>query len=355
MYGRHIGVNGMIKAGIIGATGYGGAELIRILHMHPHMEVTSVYSSSQEGQKITEHYPHLQDIVTEPLETIVAGKVAEQTDLVFLAVPSGISTKLSPELIEAGCKVIDLSGDFRIKNLDLYRKWYKKEPATQELVDQAIYSIPELHRENVKETSFISNPGCYPTATLLGLAPLAKAGHIVDGSIIIDAKSGVSGAGQSASFATIYNEVNESLKIYKVNQHQHIPEIEQNLQALGLQEPVTFSTHLTPMTRGIMSTIYLQLNEKFSEDELHSIYNEFYKNEPFVRVREKGNFPATKHVSGSNYCDIAITIDERTNRVTIVSVIDNLMKGAAGQAVQNANILFGLEESTGLQFSPVYP
>ncbi|MEK3886479.1 N-acetyl-gamma-glutamyl-phosphate reductase [Bacillus sp. FSL K6-3431] len=344
-----------MRAGVVGATGYGGAELLRILHTHPHIKVTSLYSSTKNGENITDHYPHLQANFPMKLEDINPTKMAQQTDIIFLAVPSGIASTLAPQLLEAGCTVIDLSGDFRLKESDEYENWYKKKAAPKAWLDQAVYCIPELNRQELKDTKFISNPGCYPTATLLGLAPLAKANLLKEDSIIIDAKSGVSGAGQTASFGTIYNELNENLKIYKVNEHQHIPEIEQMLQHWGQTSPITFHTHLVPMTRGIMATIYTSLNDTITEDRLYKLYEDFYENEPFVRLRDPGKFPATKEVSGSNYCDIGVTLDKRTGRVTIVSVIDNLMKGAAGQAIQNANILLGYEETAGLTYSPVYP
>ncbi|VEF48111.1 N-acetyl-gamma-glutamyl-phosphate reductase [Bacillus freudenreichii] len=344
-----------MKAGVIGATGYGGAELLRILQSHPQFKIESVYSSSQQGKSIIEHYPHLTDVVPLTLEEIDPAAIAKKTDIVFLATPSGISTEIAPALLKEGCTVIDLSGDFRLKNIHDYEKWYRKTPASQEWVDKAVYAMPELNRSDIKDTKFISNPGCYPTATLLGLAPLVQNGLIEESSIIIDAKSGVSGAGQTASFHTIYNELNENFKIYKVNAHQHIPEIEQMLSRWGYESPISFNTHLVPMTRGIMATIYASLKSNVGQEELNNVYNEFYKEEPFIRVRKNGNFPATKEVYGSNYCDMGIGVDTRTGRVTIVSVIDNLMKGAAGQAVQNANILCGFDETAGLHFTPVYP
>ncbi|WHY83140.1 N-acetyl-gamma-glutamyl-phosphate reductase [Siminovitchia fortis] len=344
-----------MKAGVIGATGYGGAELLRILQSHPKFQIESVYSSSQQGKSIVDHYPHLTDIVPMTLEEIDPAAIAKKTDIVFLATPSGVSAEIAPLLLKEGCTVIDLSGDFRLKDINDYKDWYKKTPAPQEWVDQAVYALPELNRSSIKDTKFISNPGCYPTAALLGLAPLLQQGLIVDGSVIIDAKSGVSGAGQTASFQTIYNELNENFKIYKVNAHQHIPEIEQMLSGWGYESPITFNTHLVPMTRGIMATIYVSLKFDSSQEEINEIYNEFYKDEPFIRVRKNGIFPATKEVYGSNFCDMGIGMDTRTGRVTIVSVIDNLMKGAAGQAVQNANILCGLDETAGLHFTPVYP
>lgn len=344
-----------MKVGIVGATGYGGAELLRILGSHPEFAITSLYTSSQQGNLIEQHYPHLTGIFPQKLEEINPVEMAKHTDLIFLATPSGVSSELAPKLLEKGCTVIDLSGDFRLKNLENYETWYNKPAPLQKWVNQAVYSIPELNRTEVKGAKFISNPGCYPTATLLGLAPVIKENLLAEGSVIIDAKSGVSGAGRSASLGTIYSELNENLKIYKVNQHQHIPEIEQTLQQFGYQSPITFQTHLVPMTRGIMTTIYGTIDSSMTEERLWNLYQEFYEDKMFVRVRRLGTFPTTKEVLGSNYCDIGVALDNRTGRVTIVSVIDNLMKGAASQAVQNANIMFGFDESLGLTFSPVYP
>ncbi|MBS4217618.1 N-acetyl-gamma-glutamyl-phosphate reductase [Bacillus sp. FJAT-49711] len=344
-----------MRVGIVGATGYGGAELLRILQSHPHFEIAALYTSSRQGREIYDHYPHLTGVIPLTLDEIDPIKMAKDTDVVFLAVPTGIASQLAPELLTAGCIVIDLSGDFRLKNTEDYEFWYKRNAAPKEWIEKAVYSLPELNGISIKGSQFISNPGCYPTAALLGLAPLAKANILKEGSVIIDAKSGVSGSGQSISLGNIYSELNENFKIYKVNEHQHIPEIEQILKEFGYESPITFQTHLVPMTRGIMTTIYGTAKGKITEDELWQLYHEFYINKPFVRVRNKGIFPATKEVAASNFCDIGIAYDERTERITIVSVIDNLMKGAAGQAVQNANILFGYEETAGLKFSPVYP
>jgi len=344
-----------MRVGIVGATGYGGAELLRILYSHPHFEITALYTSSQQGRDIHAHYPHVTGIIPSTLEEIDPIKMAKDTDVVFLAVPTGIASQLAPELLAAGCVVIDLSGDFRLKKTEDYEYWYKRKAAKQEWIEKAVYSLPELNRASTKGSKFISNPGCYPTATLLGIAPMIKANILKEGSVIIDAKSGVSGAGQTATLGNNYSELNENFKIYKVNQHQHIPEIEQMLKQMGYESPITFQTHLVPMTRGIMTTIYGTVEEKITEDELWQLYHNFYINEPFVRIRDKGIFPATKEVAASNFCDIGVAYDERTGRATIVSVIDNLMKGAAGQAVQNANIIFGFEETAGLNFSPVYP
>jgi N-acetyl-gamma-glutamyl-phosphate reductase len=343
------------KIGIVGATGYGGIELIRLLSSHPHFHIYSVYSSSQEGTMIKDIYPHLLH-ENWRLQDIDPNRMAQEVELVFTATPSGISSQLVPDLVDAGLKVVDLSGDFRLKEENLYEQWYQKPSAKKTYLNQAVYGLSEWFAEEVKKSSFIANPGCYPTATLLALAPLVKSRLIEEDSVIVDAKSGVSGAGKGLSSATHYSETNENIKIYKVNQHQHIPEIEQVLKGWNENiQPITFSTHLVPMTRGIMSTVYARAKDRITFEDLYTLYLESYKDAPFVRIREKGKFPSTKEVCGSNYCDIGVAFDERTNRITVVSVIDNLVKGAAGQAVQNANIMMGYEQQTGLNFIPVYP
>ncbi|PWA12749.1 N-acetyl-gamma-glutamyl-phosphate reductase [Pueribacillus theae] len=345
-----------MKAAIIGVTGYGGAELVRILHQHPEVSIHSFHSSSQQGNRVIESYPHLQSITAQVLEDIHIEKIGNEADFVFLATPSGVAANLVPQLMNQNVKVIDLSGDFRIKNREVYKKWYKKEAAEEHWLNEAVYGLTEWLDTDLKEAKLISNPGCYPTATLLGLAPLVKNKLIDEKSIIIDAKSGVSGAGRNVSPVTHFSETNENLKIYKVNEHQHIPEIEQVLSGWnpGVRA-VTFSTHLIPMTRGIMATIYASASIDTNIDQLFDLYRETYEGCYFIRIREKGTFPSTKEVYGSNFCDISLAYDERTNRIMVVSVIDNLMKGAAGQAVQNMNMMLGLDEKTGLDFVPVYP
>lgn len=252
--------------------------------------------------------------------------------------------------------MIDLSGDLRLKDVTQYTQWYKKTPANETIINEAVYGLSEWNKEQVKTADWVANPGCYPTATLLGLAPVVLEGMIEPSSIIVDGKSGTSGAGRGASRATLYAEVNENLKIYKVNEHQHTPEIEQQLQQWNEKiQPITFSTHLLPLTRGIMTTIYVQLLGDWKTEGIIDLYKSYYEHEPFIRIRPCGYYPSIKEVASSNYCDIGLHVDERTNRLTIVSVIDNLMKGAAGQAVQNANIMFGLEASSGLKFMPLYP
>ncbi|WP_216671634.1 N-acetyl-gamma-glutamyl-phosphate reductase [Saccharibacillus qingshengii] len=345
-----------IKAAIVGATGYGGAELIRLLQAHPQVEVSCVLSSSSSGTPLSASFPHLTDIVELELEQIEPAKIKAKADVVFLATPAGVSAELTPKLLEQGLKVIDLSGDLRLKDGAVYEKWYKRPPASEEVLAQAVYGLSEVYGESVVGRAAISNPGCFPTATLLGLIPAVKAGWIDPATIIIDAKTGVSGAGRGTGLGTHYSEINESVKAYKVNAHQHIPEIEQVLgETAGQEVVVTFTTHLIPMTRGILSTMYASVNEKRSTQEFIDLYRTFYAGRPFVRIRDNGVMPATKEVSGSNYCDIGFSADERTGRVTIVSVIDNMVKGAAGQAIQNLNLMMGWDEATGLHFVPMYP
>ncbi|MBD2845807.1 N-acetyl-gamma-glutamyl-phosphate reductase [Paenibacillus sp. IB182496] len=345
-----------LRAAIVGSTGYGGVELIRLLAAHPRVAVTSVISSSSSGEPIAKGYPHLTEIRTDLLDGVDPGEMRAKADVVFLATPAGVASKLVPALLDEGLKVVDLSGDLRLKSGELYETWYGKPPAEARYLEQAVYGMCELYGEQVRGRELISNPGCYPTATLLGLAPAVAEGWIDPDTIIIDAKSGVSGAGRGANLSTHYAETNENFKAYKVNKHQHIPEIEQTLSQLaGRPIVTTFTTHLVPMTRGIMSTMYARLTEPRAEQELIELYRRYYEGRRFVRIREAGQWPATKEVWGSNYCDIGFAADARTGRLTIVSVIDNLVKGAAGQAVQNLNLAMGWDETLGLDFVPAYP
>ncbi|MBP3949573.1 N-acetyl-gamma-glutamyl-phosphate reductase [Bacillus suaedae] len=345
-----------MRVGIVGATGYGGAELLRLLNLHPHIKDIVLYSSSKEGMNIHESYPHLASIYEQELRTLDIGNVKNEVDVIFLATPPGVSAGVSEQLIGAGCQVVDLSGDLRLTDPTVYTKWYKREAASESVLTQAVYGLTEWNREKIRSAKLVANPGCYPTATLLGLAPLVKKQLIDVDSIIIDAKSGTSGAGRSASMMTHYSEMNENFKIYQINQHKHVPEIEQILNGWNNNvTTVTFQPHLVPMVRGIMSTMYMKASKKTSEQELRALYQQVYADEPFVRIRPMGQFPSTKEVYGSNYCDIGITYDERTERITVVSVIDNVVKGAAGQAIQNFNVMNGYEEGTGLAIVPMYP
>ena len=345
-----------MNVSVVGATGYSGMELIRLLANHPSLSISGVYSSSTAGSRLDSENKQLQGLTQLILKEFNADEIAETSDLVFLALPSGIAKDLVPELYEKDVKIIDLSGDLRLKELGEYEKWYRKSAAKEEYVQEAVYGLSEWNREKIAKAKLLANPGCYPTATLLALAPLAAQGLIESSDVIIDAKSGVSGAGKKASDATHYAHINENLSIYKVHKHQHIPEIEQQLREWDSSfEPVLFSTHLVPMTRGIMATIHAKVKMGVTSRDIEEAFEQKYEKEPFVRLRGENDFPSTKEVYGSNYCDIGFRIDERTNRVTVVSVIDNLVKGAAGQAIHNANIMLGLDETEGLRLVPLFP
>lgn len=344
-----------MRAGIIGVTGYGGLELFRLLTAHPEIKEVFLYSSSKQGQLLSDEAPHLLGINEDKLRSFEQLET-DELDVLFCSAPSGISSELLPPLLDQKMRVIDLAGDFRLKEADTYRKWYGKEPPDTSFVNKAVYGLSEWNEKEIKEAAFIANPGCYPTATLLGVLPLVKTKLINPKSLIIDAKSGLSGAGASPQKASHFTKANDSLSVYKMNKHQHIPEIEQTLKTLADTEVnITFTTHLVPMTRGIMATMYAELVDDIQSHSVSEIFNEFYKSKPFVRVFKENTDLFTKQVYGSNYCDLTFAIDERTNRITVVSVIDNLIKGAAGQAVQNMNIMFGLKESEGLQQSPLFP
>ena len=345
-----------MKAAIIGGTGYGSVELIRLIQKHPYLEVGSVVSNSKAGFGFSETYPHLSEIMDQPLETFDAKRLSVMNDITFLATPSGVSSKLVPQLLEHGMKCIDLSGDFRLRSGAEYETWYNHPPADEQYLEKAIYGLSEIYSEKIKNANLIANPGCYPTASSLGLLPILKSQLADKNSIIIDAKSGVSGAGRGLSLTAHYAEINENFKAYKLGKHQHIPEIEQVLtDESGDPITVSFTTHLVPMTRGIMCTMYVNLKEKISTKKVIDLYKQFYQDSHFIRVRPEGTIPSTKEVSGSNYCDMGLHVDERTNRLTIISVIDNLVKGAAGQAIQNVNLMNGWDEQTGLTDIPMYP
>jgi len=345
-----------MRIAIIGATGYGGEELVRLLANHPSVSIHSIHATSMHGEPLTNLYPHMHAFGDLRIEPVDVNKIASEVECVMMATPSGVSTKLAPYFLEKDVKVIDLSGDFRIKNSEEYKKWYGIDAPNKGVASQAVYGLPEWTDTDMTKVNLVANPGCYPTAILLGLAPLVQQQMIDESSIIIDAKTGVSGAGKGLSAATHFSETNDNLKIYKVNGHQHTPEIEETLQRWNESVgSVTFTTHLVPMTRGIMATMYGTVKGHTTTEKLVELFKETYHDDFFVRVRDFGQFPSTKEVYGSNFCDIGVTFDERTNRVTVVSVIDNLIKGASGQAVQNLNKMIGIDEKTGLDFMPVYP
>ena len=344
----------MIRVGILGATGYAGSELVRLLSQHDGVTLSMLTSKSYEGQKMSEIYPAMRGVCDMVLEAATPEKVAEKCDLVFTALPHGASKEVIPRLYELGLKVIDLSGDYRYNDKEVYELWYKQPHSSPELLDVSVYGMPELHREEIKKTRLVGNPGCYTTCSILGLAPLVKAKVVEEKNIIIDAKSGVSGAGRGLALDYHFCECTENMKAYKVATHRHTSEIEQELSLLaGSPIELSFTPHLVPMKRGIFATIYANLKEKKSREELIQLYKEFYKGERFVRVYEEG-LPESNHVSGSNFVDIGLCVDERLGRVIIVSAIDNLVKGAAGQAVQNMNLLCGFEETKGLAGAGFY-
>lgn len=344
----------MLKVGIIGATGYGGLELIRILHNHPEVERIDLFTSSDEGAIFSSRFPHLVHLYDQPLLAIQQETLAE-CDVVFSSAPSGVASTLLPPLVDKGPRIIDLSGDFRLKNVEDYKQWYQKEPAPTAVVEKSVYGLTEWNREAILEAALIANPGCYPTAVLLSLLPLLK-NKLIDGSqLVIDAKSGVSGAGNTPNKMTHYSETNENTSIYKLHAHQHIPEIEQAMQLFATtHHAITFTTHLVPMTRGILATSYAPVQEGVTEQQLVECLEETYRDSPFVRITKAADKFGTNQVSGSNYCDIYAKVDPRTNRATIIAVIDNLVKGAAGQAVQNMNVQFKLEETAGLNLVPAF-
>lgn len=343
-----------LKIGIIGASGYGGLELIRLLQHHPEIEQIDLFTSSEVGTLFSEKYPHLVNIHDQPMKAIEADHISK-LDTVFFSTPAGVTTNLLPPLVGAGAKLIDLSGDFRLKNPAEFKQWYQKDAAPQEILNKSVYGLPEWNKEEIINAEVIANPGCYPTAVLLSLLPLLK-NKLIDGNqLIIDAKSGISGAGNKPSQATHFSETNENFSIYKIHQHQHIPEIEQGMKVFADQpEPITFTTHLVPMTRGIMTTSYAKVSAQVTEQQLVNCLQETYKDSPFVRVLTDIQKVGTKQVYGSNYCDIHVKVDLRTNQATIVAVIDNVVKGAAGQAIQNMNIQYGLDETTGINMIPLW-
>jgi len=345
-----------VKVGIIGATGYGGVELYRILSNHPHVEECILYSSSEMDVPYSNSFPHLHQLSDHILQDINVDEIKNEIQFLFLATPPGVSRNLTPQFLGSNVRIIDLSGDLRLKDRLAYEHWYKRPCVSDDVLEKAVYGLSELNKEDIVNANILANPGCFPTATILGLAPVIQNQVIDVQTIIVDAKTGVSGAGRNASQTTHYSEVNENMKIYKVHEHQHVPEVEQALHSLNeAVGAISFSTHLIPMTRGIMATIYASVEESYTTEKLLDLYKSFYAESPFVRVREQNVFPSTKEVYGSNFCDIGLKLDERTGRITIVSVIDNLMKGAAGQAVQNFNLMNGYDETTGLYFAPIYP
>ena len=343
-----------IKVAILGASGYTGGELIRLLLNHPNVEICYITAEKHAGKQISDVFPHLRNLINLNLEKLDSANVPEDTDVVFVALPHGASAEVIMELYDRESKIIDLGADFRL-NEGNYREWYGDHPCTK-LLENAVYGISELYRDKIAETDLVANPGCYPTSSILPLAPLLKNSVIKEKNIIIDSKSGVSGAGRSPSLDFHFCEVNEGLKAYKVGGHRHSPEIEQQLSDYCNKKiDVTFTPHLIPIDRGILSTIYVNTNKSYTTVELIKILNEFYSDSYFIRIFDEGHFPSTSYVKGSNYCDIGVMSKPENKTAIFISAIDNLVKGASGQAIQNMNIMMDLPENTGLTSNPVFP
>jgi N-acetyl-gamma-glutamyl-phosphate reductase len=346
-----------VKVGIIGASGYGGLQLVRLLLDHPNVELVYIGGDSSAGKSYSDLYPHLGHRVNLTIEKIDLDAIAARCEVVFLGLPNGLACEWVPSLIEKGCKVLDLSADYRFENLDTYSAWYKKERSDRSIAATAIYGLPELYRDKIQASSLIGCPGCYCTASLLGLAPLLKQGLVIPETAIVDAKSGTSGGGRQAKTNLLFAEADNSLTAYSVAAHRHTPEIEQVCSDLAGQEVmVQFTPHLIPMVRGILATIYATLRDPgLVREDLITIYNAFYRSSPFVRVLPSGVYPQTKWAVGTNLCYIGIEVDVRTDRVIVMSAIDNLIKGQSGQAVQCLNIMMGWEETLGLPQLAFYP
>ncbi|WP_207260467.1 N-acetyl-gamma-glutamyl-phosphate reductase [Desulfovibrio sp. Huiquan2017] len=348
----------IIKAGLVGVTGYTGMELARLMVHHSSMELVRATSRSEAGKKLADVYPFLNRL---PLGELVitqpdAADLAEECDVVFLAVPHKTAMEIAAELLEAGVKVVDLSADFRINDKAVYEAWYQVEHTRADLLGEAVYGLPELYLDKIMGARLIANPGCYPTSAILGLAPALSAGLVETDGIVIDAKSGASGAGRGAKVPNLFCEVADSFRAYSLPTHRHTPEIEQEISKLaGTGITVSFNTHLLPIDRGILSTIYTRLKDETSLDAVHAIYADFYSDKPLVRVLPKGQLPETRFVRGTVFCDIGLVVDPRTGRLIILSAIDNLCRGASGQALMNANLICGLDIDEGLPMAPMMP
>ena len=346
----------MVKVGIIGATGYAGQELVRLLLGHKEAEIVWYGSRSYIDKDYSEVYGNLFEIVDAKCMDDNMDELSKKADVIFTATPQGLCASLINEEILERCKVIDLSADFRLKDVSVYEKWYKIEHKSPQYIDEAVYGLCEINREDIRRARLIANPGCYTTCSILSLYPLVKEQIIDANTIIVDAKSGTSGAGRGAKVANLFCEVNESMKAYGVTTHRHTPEIEEQLGiANGSPITINFTPHLVPMNRGILVTAYASLKKDVTESDVRAIYEKYYGNERFIRLLKQGTCPETRFVEGSNYTDIGFVLDKRTNRIVVMGALDNLVKGAAGQAVQNMNIVSGFDETEGLKMPPMFP
>ncbi len=348
---------GRVRVGIVGASGYGGVQLVRLLMDHPGVEVVYLGGDSSAGKPFSDIYPHLAHVTNLIVEPVVSEQIAARCDVVFLSLPNGLACQIAPTLLEKGCKVLDLSADYRFSSLETYHSWYGLERQDQAIAATAVYGLPELYRDRIKDAQLVGCPGCYPTASLLALAPLLKQGMIVPETAIIDAKSGTSGGGRQAKINMLLAEADSSVSPYGVARHRHTPEIEQICSDLaGHEVMVQFTPHLMPMVRGILATVYATLRDPgLVREDLVTIYNAFYRNSPWVRVLPAGVYPQTKWACGSNACFISVEVDPRTDRAIVMSAIDNLIKGQAGQAVQCLNIMMGWDETLVLPKLGFYP
>ena len=344
-----------IRASVVGASGYGGAEAVRLLAGHPHVGLAHVTAESQQGRVMSSLYPNLRQFVDQEMVAVDTERIARDSDVVIVSLPSGKAMQLVPGLLEQGCKVVDVAADFRLRDAALYPRWYGFEHQAPSLLDEAVYGLPELHRSAISGTRLLANPGCYPAASLLAVAPLLEAGVVAPTGIIIDAKSGISGAGRGGGGVIGYSEVNENARAYGVAGHNHTAEIEQELSGLaGEPVKVVFTPHLIPMTRGILVTVYAPLTGELSQSDALDIYHGWYAEAPFVRVLRDA-LPETKATLGSNFCDVTVRVDARTRTAIAIAAIDNLGRGAAGQAIQNLNLMCGLPEGAGLMLPALYP
>jgi N-acetyl-gamma-glutamyl-phosphate reductase len=343
------------RVGIIGATGYTGVELLRLLLHHPEVEVTALTSQKYAGLPMDQVFPSVMKHPQLKCEELNLDEVSKKTDFIFTAVPHKTAMETVPLIVQKGKRVVDLSADFRFKDPMVYEKWYQKH-SCPELLDASVYGLPELHREKIRKARIVGNPGCYPTGALIGLIPLVAKAMISYETIVVDSKSGVSGAGRDVALGSLFCEVNEGVKAYNIYKHRHLPEIEGELTQLAKKKVgVSFVPHLIPMDRGILTTLYVNFKQKVRTDDVVNVFEEHYLKEPFIRLCPKGKVPNTKDVRGSNYCDIGIVVDESGGRGVVVTAIDNLVKGASGEAIQNMNIMLGYPETMGLNVVPLWP
>ncbi len=346
----------MVKVGIIGSTGYAGGELVRLVSNHSKLEIGFLDSRSYVSEEYSNVYSNLKNIVDNKCISADLEKDLDGVDVLFTALPHGLSQGLVKEVLGKDKKVIDFSADFRLRDACTYEKWYDTKHEAVDILGDAVYGLSEIYEDEIGKTRLVANPGCYPTGVILSLHPLFKEGLVSGDTVIVDAKSGVSGAGRSSSDANLFSQCNENFRAYGIGTHRHTAEIEQELSAAaGKEIMIQFTPHLAPMTRGILSTIYVKNHKGVGEKEIRDTLEHYYRGQQFVRILDEGEYPQTKAVYGSNYCDIGFKVDDRTDNIIIISAIDNLVKGAAGQAVQNMNLMLGFESGEGLQYPPIWP